>query len=72
MPVLCERCQKERWLTILSVMNEELICAHCVEQEKKHPMYKEAKRKMELEAWKGNHDYPGLFSGQKYPFSISA
>jgi len=69
-PSKCERCQKEKWATILSAMNEDLICVECFGEEKKHPRYKEAKLMMELESWKGNHDYPGLFAGQRYPFSV--
>lgn len=49
-------------------MNEDLICGECLEEESRHPRYREAKVRAELEAWKGNHEYPGLFAGQKFPF----
>ena len=70
MTATCERCQKEKCATNMSEMNEDLICEECLEEEKNHPRYKEAKLKMELENRKGNHDYPGFFAGQRYPFSV--
>ncbi len=68
MPSTCDRCQREKWITIMSVMNEDGVCLDCLKEERKHPRYKEAKRREALEVMEGNYDYPGLFAGQKYPF----
>jgi hypothetical protein len=65
---MCDRCQKKKLLTIKSVMNEDLICSGCYQEEITHPRYTEARDMEVLEAWRGNHNYPGLFAGQRYPF----
>ncbi len=72
MPSLCDRCHKEKWKIIKSIMNEDKICLGCLQEELKHPRFNEAKDREILEAWKGNYDYPGLFAGQKYPFGEGA
>lgn len=64
----CDRCGKILKTRIMSKMNTDTICMACLEEERQHPLYKEASD-AELEAVKrGNYNYQGLFSGQKYPF----
>lgn len=72
MASMCERCQGEKEITVKSVMNEDAICSDCFKEEMKHPKFRDAKDMEILEDWKGNNDYPGLFSGQKYPFEERA
>ena len=66
---VCNRCRKETREIIRSLMNEDKICTTCLEDELRHPRFNEAKKKKIQEALKGNYNYPGLFSGQKYPFT---
>lgn len=67
----CDRCHtdfiqgKPR---TLSMMNMDVICMSCKNEEQKHPMFKEASMKEHDEVINGNTNYEGLFAGQSYPF----
>lgn len=66
----CMRCKTslEGKTYIMSMMNEDIICSICKEEETRHPDYNKA-RQAELEAVKkGIRNYGGLFKNQKYPF----
>lgn len=65
----CERCKKELKIRKMSIMNEDTLCMDCIEEEKRHPRYKEAKEREAEEVRKGNYKYKGLFAGKKYPFN---
>lgn len=61
---VCDRCKKKTLSTIMSILNQQMICNDCKDHEKEHPRYKEAAA-AELEAvLRGNYNYPGLLHGK--------
>lgn len=41
----CERCYKETFSTIMSMLNTQIICSACKDEEVKRPDYKKAEAK---------------------------
>ena len=63
--IKCDRCKRDTLAFSMSFLNTDMLCPACLEKEKIHPRYDEAK-KAELDAVKnGNYNYPGLLFGQK-------
>ncbi|MBK5240249.1 hypothetical protein [Clostridium sp.] len=56
-------------MRMMSRFNTDVICIECNDEEKKHPLYKEACDKEVEEVRLGNYNYGGLFEGQTYPFN---
>lgn len=56
----CDRCHKESNSFIMSMLNTEIICPKCKEEERKHPRYKEAVEKELEEVKKGNYNFKGI------------
>lgn len=61
----CDRCEQNVTHLIMSRLNIDWLCEHCVKKEKSHPRYKEAYRKEQEEVKKGNFNYKGLLYGQE-------
>jgi hypothetical protein len=60
MAQICDRCKVSCWTTIMSMFNTETLCNKCLEEEKAHPKYQEA-RDEEVDALlKGNYNFPGI------------
>jgi recombinational DNA repair protein (RecF pathway) len=56
----CDRCKKSTDVTQMSIFNTQMCCPKCIETERKHPKFKEA-RTIELnELSKGNCNFPGI------------
>lgn len=58
----CARCQKSlKGIShSMSFFNTDICCLDCLEEEKKHPRYQEAKE-AELEAVRrGDYNFPGI------------
>jgi late competence protein required for DNA uptake (superfamily II DNA/RNA helicase) len=56
----CDRCHKDTNTTQMSLFNTQMCCPKCIEIERAHKMFKEA-RKAELdELSKGNYNFPGI------------
>lgn len=56
----CERCGKETNIHTMSMLNTDLICMDCKEDERKHPLYEQARETELEEVKKGNYNYKGL------------
>lgn len=41
---ICERCGKETTTSMMSMFNTQQCCMACIEKERKHPKYAEARR----------------------------
>lgn len=56
----CDGCEEETYSYKMSMFNTDHCCMKCIEEEKKHPLFKQA-RKVELdELLKGNYNFPGI------------
>lgn len=57
---ICERCRNEAWSLQMSIFNTQMCCTTCLDKEKQHPKYPEARdaELRELEA--GNYNFPGI------------
>lgn len=56
----CGRCNRRTSTTTMSLFNTDMCCNSCIEMERDHPSFPEA-RKAELdELQKGNYNYPGI------------
>lgn len=56
----CDRCGSETKSIKMSFFNTEECCLECIETEKLHPKYKEAKEQEISECKKGNYNYEGI------------
>lgn len=57
----CQRCGKDtNRVTIMSMFNEQIICKHCKETEKKDPRYEQAVNADNEEIRKGNYNFKGI------------
>ena len=60
MPMKCARCGQETVSQMMSFFNTDMCCSDCLEKEKKHPKYQEA-RDAELAAVRrGETNFPGI------------
>jgi hypothetical protein len=59
----CQRCFKRSSGSIMSMMNEALICSQCKGEERQHPDYKKAEAR-DLEAYAGRMESAGCSPGQ--------
>ena len=64
----CDRCNRELTTRTMSIMNTDIICMDCAEEEKQHPDFIKAFKAEREAIKKGITNYAGLFAGQKYPF----
>lgn len=64
----CDRCNAPLKSRTLSMMNMDVLCSSCDNEEKKHPKYREACDMEMNEILKGNRNFEGMFAGRKYPF----
>ncbi len=60
MAQVCERCEEESVVTTMSMFNTQHCCPECIEKERDHPDFPDA-RAAELDALQaGNYNYPGI------------
>jgi hypothetical protein len=59
MPI-CDRCHKQTTTTIMSMFNEDIICLHCKELERKQSDYQYACDEEQKEVLKGNYNFKGV------------
>ena len=57
---LCDRCFKPVKALRMSIFCTEMCCEACLNKEKKHPKYKEAKEREAEEVRKGNYNFEGI------------
>lgn len=57
---LCDRCGKPVRALRMSMFNTEMCCQACLNKEKRHPKYQEAKEAERREVLKGNHNFEGI------------
>ena len=56
----CERCKEETDVTQMSLFNTEMCCSKCIQAERAHPKFQQA-RDAELEAIsRGDYNFPGI------------
>lgn len=60
----CHRCGGRTTCYSMSFLNTQLCCMGCLDKEKEHPRYVEARKVEEGQLRAGNRDYPGLLSNQ--------
>ena len=56
----CQRCGKETNVTMMSMLNTQICCIDCIDAEKEHPKYKDARAEEERQVKGGNYNYGGL------------
>ena len=59
-PKLCDRCKKILTSSSMSYFNEDICCNECLDKEKAHPKYAEAKRAENEQVKRGNYNFPGI------------
>ena len=60
MEQICDRCDEETIITTMSLFNTQQCCPECIEKERAHPKFPEA-RTAELDALEaGNYNYKGI------------
>ena len=65
---VCDRCKQQPNMVTVSYMNTDIICMDCKTAEQDHPMYHVAREAKHAASVAGDYNYPGLFSGEIYPF----
>lgn len=60
MAAICQRCWKEANCTQMSFFNTQMCCMKCIEEERKHPKYAEAKAAEEAALKAGNFNFQGI------------
>lgn len=61
----CDRCGCQTNTMSMSWLNTDECCPACLEDEKTHPDYEEAKRRESEQVRQGNYNYPGLIEDRK-------
>lgn len=56
----CERCNEETNITRGSMFDTAMCCMECIEKERKHPKYQEAKDAEFRALLKGDYNFPGI------------
>ncbi len=57
---ICQRCREDKGSIQMSIFNTQMCCPECIDKERAHPKFKEA-RDTELDALsKGNYNFPGI------------
>lgn len=56
----CDRCGEPTNVTQMSMFNTEMCCPVCIQNERKHPQFNEARKAELIELSKGNYNYPGI------------
>jgi hypothetical protein len=57
---VCQRCSIDRGSLQMSLFNTQMCCSECIEKERNHPRFEEA-RDAELTALhEGNYNFPGI------------
>lgn len=57
---ICERCGKETTTSMMSMFNTQQCCMACIEKERKHPKYAEARRVDATQVRLGNFNFKGI------------
>ena len=57
----CQRCGKETYATMMSMMNTQECCMECIEDEKKSSSYEDARAEESRQVKLGNFNFKGLF-----------
>lgn len=58
----CDRCGKNLTVRTMSILNTDVLCMECKEEETKHPAYKKACEAELEEVRNGNYNYRGLLN----------
>jgi hypothetical protein len=58
--MVCQRCRKETFGTIMSKFNTDIICFDCKDKEKNHPRYAEADKAEVESVRRGDKNFPGI------------
>ena len=56
----CDRCGKRVKALRMSMFNTELCCEACLNKEKRHPKYEEARKAEAEEVKNGNYNFEGI------------
>ncbi len=56
----CARCRKETDITIMSMLNTEILCLDCREAEQHDPRYEAARRAEGEAVLRGDLNFPGI------------
>jgi hypothetical protein len=56
----CDRCGEETITTTMSLFNTHMCCPVCIETERAHPKFKEARDTELNELQSGNYNFPGI------------
>jgi len=56
----CDRCHKPTTTTMMSIFNTDYCCMECLDNEKKHPKYDEARDEELRQVQAGNYNFPGI------------
>lgn len=57
---LCDRCLGEVMFTTMSLFNTDMCCQNCIEIERQHPQFPEARKRELEELQAGNYNFPGI------------
>ena len=58
--MICDRCGQETISQSMSFFNTDMCCHDCLEKEKKHPKYQEARDAEEAAVRRGETNFPGI------------
>ena len=58
----CQRCGKETNITMMSMLNTQTCCMDCIDAEKKHPKYEQAREEESWHVKVGDYNYKGLLN----------
>ena len=53
----CKRCWEETPFLSMSFLNTQMCCMDCLDKERDHPQYKEAKEEEARQVRAGNYNY---------------
>lgn len=56
----CDRCGQKGREFKGSIFNTQVICPHCLEKERNHPLYRKALETERAECLKGNLNFEGI------------
>lgn len=64
MKLQCDRCQcsLEKTVHTMSMMNQDIICLSCKQEETNHPFYQQAREAEHEQIKKYDYNYPGLYA----------
>lgn len=58
--MICDRCGKETRVHAMSYFNEDVLCRACIEKERAHPAFEEARRVEGEHVKRGEYNFRGV------------